>query len=81
MMGLKHTRLCSEAELRLFGSKGKYVEGKVSTTLVLNPDHYIPWTMQAFKGDWIHRRIESWNDLIDEEYVHDLLLSNVFPVL
>ena len=67
MMGLNHVRACSKAELKLFGPKGKYTEGKCTSTIVMNPEHYLPWAMRAFKGRWIQRRIDSWNDFINEE--------------
>ena len=67
MMGLNHVRACSKAELKLFGPKEKYTEGKCTSTIVMNPEHYLPWAMRAFKGRWIQRRINSWNDFINEE--------------
>merc|ERR1719362_2549282 len=40
----------------------------------MNPEHYLPWAMRAFKGRWIQRRIDSWNDFINEE-MYDLVVN------
>jgi len=60
-------RQCSKAELNLFLPEGKYVAGFFFQTIVVSPDHYLPWALAKFRlqqGTFLQKKIRSWDDLI-----------------
>ena len=64
MKSMTHVRACDPAELNLFMPKGRFIGGVMSTTLVTSTDRYLPWAMKQFRGEFIHRKVSSWNELI-----------------
>lgn len=60
-------RQCTEKELNLFQPRGKYVSGMYTETFVVSPDRYLPYfAMNNFKGSMVQRRLNSWDDLVNE---------------
>jgi len=78
MKEISFVRKCSQAELDLFLPAGKYIHGFFMKTMTISPEYYLPWAMSRFKaqnGKFVQRRIDSWDDFIDDKESFDVIIN------